>query len=257
MQNKQGTTFTATVTEQDWDKGLRAWRFPALKIPGARLESVFVSGVLVDTSSYEVNYDLNIVRWGDAKEHPRQAVFLIRLTKELSTEELTLRWKKLAVILPFAASVLVALITVLFSHYLGDNSKTAILLPDCSEKVKIIIPNANEQVFIPVTVQGTYKDLPPGHKIYVTVNPMEVSRFYPQPNAVKQQPDNTWNTDISVGVLKDTGAIFLIQAVLADEQAQKELDLYINRVKETNDSPGLINLPKGTSLCSSVRVQRK
>lgn len=252
MPDKLNIIFTTKVSEQDWDKGLRAWHCSALKIPGAVLESILVSGKNVSTSSYQIDYNQNLVRWTDSEKHPSQAVFQIKLTKELSTEEKTSKWKKLAVILPAITALVVALIPYL----LNVNWKRETENPNCTEKVRIVVPNANETVSIPVTVRGTYKDLPPAHKIYVAVESAEAEKLYPQTNPVAMQSDNTWSTDILVGVAGDVGGTFRIHALLANVDAQGALDLYINEAKQSSHSPGWFNLPKGAAVCSTIRVQR-
>ena len=85
----------------------------ALAIPGADIEAVYTDGRQLDDAWFNVPDGHNIVRWVPGELPPEKANVALRLTKELSTRELTARWKKLAVILPFVASILVALISVL------------------------------------------------------------------------------------------------------------------------------------------------
>jgi len=111
--------FTATVSDRDWDSEMSAWRCSALKIPGAQVDAIFVGGARVDFSWYEVLSDLYLIRWV-REQHPTQAAIAIKLTEELSTKELTLRWKKLAVLLPVLSSVVVALVAAGVSIYQGN-----------------------------------------------------------------------------------------------------------------------------------------
>ncbi len=151
MQDKQPIAFPVTVTEKDWDLRLGGWRCPALKIPGAKVESVYVSSDRVDNARYEVKYELDIIRWLHPKRPP-EATLHIKLTEELSTEEMTLKWKKLAIILPLVTSIVVALIAGVFSYTSGrrvastDNSNTVSLTSTCGEKIKIILPLEDQTV---------------------------------------------------------------------------------------------------------------
>jgi hypothetical protein len=262
MQDKQTIAFTVTVTEEDWDVRLGGWRCPALKIPGAKVESVYAFSDRVDSSRYEVKYELDIIRWVHP-ERPPQATLQIKLTEELSTEEITLKWKKLAIILPLVTSILVALIAGVFSYISGrraastNNSNTVSLASTCGEKIRIIFPLENQTVPIPLRVTGTYQNLSQEQKIYVLVYSTDLARFYPQLNPVMEQSGNTWSCDVLVGLDRDKGRKFVINAVLANPVAQRELDIYIDRVKDTNDSRGLKRLPEGTAVCSFVNVQRE
>ncbi|MDQ3803192.1 MAG: hypothetical protein M3416_04990 [Acidobacteriota bacterium] len=261
MQDKQAIAFTTTLTKRDWDADVSGWRCPALKIPGAKVVSVFVSGERADSSWYEADYELNVVRWS-RPQRPPQATILIKLTEELSTQELTRRWKKLAIIFPLVSSVVAALIVSLSPHIFttrtqpSGNFSAAGLASTCAEQVKIIVPADNAAVPQSVKVIGKYQNLPEGQRIWVMVYPTDTGNYYPQ-DPVKEQPDNTWTCDAFVGHGGDVGRIFFIQVVLADRDAQGEFNTYVNRVKETNDSPGMKVLPKGTQPCTSVRVRRK
>ncbi len=241
---------------------MSGWRCPALKIPGAKIDAVFVSGNRADSSWYEVNYDLNVIRWVRPK-HPLQATILIVLTEELSTKELTLRWKKLAITLPLVSSIIVAMIAGTFSYILSLRTQqtnipdATTLTPTCAEKVKIIVPVDNATLPIEVNVKGTYQNLEQGQKIYVMIYPTNIGRYYPQPNAVLVQSNNNWSCEVLIGLNHDVGRIFLIHAVLADKEAQNVLDMYVNHIKDGNDSPGMLELPKGAQICSSVRINRK
>lgn len=112
--------FTTAVSSADWDDNLGGWRCPALKIPGATIDAVFTPSGRIDKAWYEVLADIDIVRWVHGSDAPKGATFSILLTKELSTQELTVRWKRLAIVLPVIASILVALIP----HFFADKRST-------------------------------------------------------------------------------------------------------------------------------------
>lgn len=260
MPDKQAPAFIITLTQRDWDMELSGWRCPALKIPGATVECVFLSGNRVDQSWYEVNHELEIIRWVRS-DRPPQVTVLIKLTAELSTRELTLRWKKLAIVLPAIASIVVALIAAMLSYFLprfqsGANANMAAPAVTCSERVQITAPVDLLRIGMQVMVEGSFQDLPKDQKIWVLVYPSGIGRYYPQ-NEAREKPDNTWLAPASIGVDKDSGKEFYIFAVLADRRAQEVLNQYMRQARNENDSPGMAELPRGTEICQHVKVTRK
>jgi len=121
--------FTITLSNDDWDPLKGGWRCPALQIPGTRVKTVYVGGTAADPKLYEVNYLLCLVRWGQ-DIRPKQVSAHIQAEKALSTEELTLKWRKLAIILPVIGSLAAAAITAL----LDSSHKTLEASPDQSKK---------------------------------------------------------------------------------------------------------------------------
>jgi hypothetical protein len=101
--------FANRLTEADWDEKLRGWRCPALAVPGAVVDALFVDGNRTDSAKYEVLPEHTIIRWTPT-DQPQRVTASIRLTKELSLGSETERWKKLAIILPVAATILSACI---------------------------------------------------------------------------------------------------------------------------------------------------
>jgi hypothetical protein len=73
-----------------------------------------VSGTAVDPKSFSVNQELSLIRWS-LPPRPKQASAHIQVAKALSTEELTVRWRKLAIILPVAGSLATAVVTSLLT----------------------------------------------------------------------------------------------------------------------------------------------
>lgn len=105
--------FTVNVDDRDWDPNIGGWRCPALEIPGSQVDDLYVSGARVDSGWYEVLREHSLIRWV-RPERPAQAVVSIKLTQELSTQELTSKWKQLAIVLPVVSSILVAVIGGVF-----------------------------------------------------------------------------------------------------------------------------------------------
>jgi len=106
-----GIAFTVTVGESDWRGDLSGWNCSALAIPGAALEEVYAQDAKVDSACYEALGDLNLIRWRHGTRAPKKAIVTIRLKKELSTQELTLRWRKLAIVLPVLATLVLGSLT--------------------------------------------------------------------------------------------------------------------------------------------------
>jgi hypothetical protein len=102
--------FTITLSDDDWDSVKGGWRCPALQIPATQVKNVYVSGSTVDPKLYDVNNELCLIRWSSGS-HPRQAAVHIQAQKALSTEELTSRWKKIAIVLPVVGALAAALLT--------------------------------------------------------------------------------------------------------------------------------------------------
>jgi hypothetical protein len=121
-----GITIPTKLTEADWDKSMKAWRCPALRVPGAVIAAVFIDGSRTDKTNYEALPDQGFIRWIAAKK-PVEALVSIELTEALSKEVDTDRWKAdalskqkdkkrlqlLAIILPVFGAIVGALITSL------------------------------------------------------------------------------------------------------------------------------------------------
>ena len=114
--------FAVSVGAEDWSSDISGWRCAVLAVPGAKVEAMYTPDGKVDDAWYEVQDDLNIIRWVHGTAAPQKATFALTLTKELSTLELTAKWKKLAIILPFVSSLLVASLAFL-STYIPRASK--------------------------------------------------------------------------------------------------------------------------------------
>jgi hypothetical protein len=98
---------TIRLTDEDWDRAMRGWRCPVLSIPGAVVDAVYVEGIRVDSARYEVLAQNTFLRWIASDQPPRIAVS-IKLTEALSLGSETERWKRLAVVLPVAATIVAA-----------------------------------------------------------------------------------------------------------------------------------------------------
>jgi hypothetical protein len=102
-------SFTVRLTQKDWDTDRHAWRCPSLEIPSAEIDEIFVGGNPVIKENYRKLEGPAAVRWNPPNP-PDEAAAQIRLVKSLSLQSETDRWKKLAIVIPALASIVVALI---------------------------------------------------------------------------------------------------------------------------------------------------
>ena len=101
--------FSTRLTEADWDDTMRGWRCPPLAVPGAIVEALYVEGNRIDSARYEVLKEQSLIRWTPS-DQPQRVAATIRLTEDLTLGTETDRWKKLAIILPVAATIVSAAI---------------------------------------------------------------------------------------------------------------------------------------------------
>jgi hypothetical protein len=102
--------FAIRLTNEDWDEVMRGWRCPVLSVPGAIVEAVYVEGDRIDSARYEVLPQNTFLRW-IASDHPQRVAVSIKLTETLSLGSETERWKRLAIVLPVAATIIAAVIS--------------------------------------------------------------------------------------------------------------------------------------------------
>jgi hypothetical protein len=114
--------FNVRLGEADWDDTMSGWRCPALNVPGAKVEDVYVEGARVDRAKYEVLESLGIIRWA-AGNRPTRATASITLTRALSLGTETDRWKRLAIVLPVIATIVAAVISG-GATYLANPART-------------------------------------------------------------------------------------------------------------------------------------
>lgn len=102
--------FAIRLTNEDWDEVMRGWRCPVLSVPGAIVEAVNVEGNRIDSARYEVLPQNTFLRW-IAADQPQRVAVSIKLTETLTLVSETERWKRLAIVLPVAATVIAAVIS--------------------------------------------------------------------------------------------------------------------------------------------------
>jgi hypothetical protein len=119
------TVFTTRLTEADWDEALRGWRCPALSVPGAIVEALYVDGTRVDSATYEVLTPNRIIRWVPRNE-PAHVTVSIKLTEDLTLGSETDRWKKLAIILPVIATIVSAGLSAAATYFSKSDNSSAV-----------------------------------------------------------------------------------------------------------------------------------
>jgi hypothetical protein len=115
--------FNVRLAEADWDDTMSGWRCPALNVPGAKVEDIYVEGTRVDSAKYEVLQNYTIIRWA-ASDRPSRATASIILTRALSLGTETDHWRRLAIVLPVIATIIAALISGSATYLASRNSET-------------------------------------------------------------------------------------------------------------------------------------
>jgi hypothetical protein len=108
--------FTTRLTKEDWDEAMRGWRCQVLKVPGAIVEAIYVDGSRTDSALYEVLPQHAFIRW-IVPNKPERVTASIKLTETLSLDRETERWRRLAIVLPVAATIVAASISALATYY--------------------------------------------------------------------------------------------------------------------------------------------
>jgi hypothetical protein len=80
-------------------------------------------------------------------------------------------------------------------------------------------------------------------------------KYYPQ-NPVNVQSDGSWTLPVQFGGEENAGEKFDIYALLVDDNAQKELDKYIEESEKVKLWNGIRTLPDGTKIITKLTVTR-
>lgn len=126
-------------------------------------------------------------------------------------------------------------------------------------ETKIIWPSDGDTVPREIIVKGIVPELPLGATIWVCV--FVGDRYYPQqPSAVFQVEGEQWlrwQTPVWVGQPYETGMSFNLFAILADENASRLLENYMEQSRITHSWVGITELPKGTTVYDQIGVYRR
>ncbi|MBY5539315.1 hypothetical protein HFO60_04520 [Rhizobium leguminosarum] len=120
--------FAVRLTQDDLDPVTRAWRFPALQLPGASLQEVYADGERIDPEKYRIVGSQ--LRWVPSDKLPEKLTALVSVDSESRDEIFQSRdeakknedwWKKFATIVP----IITAFIAAAVSLYVANTSKAA------------------------------------------------------------------------------------------------------------------------------------
>lgn len=134
--DKEKISFIVSIGETDWDEEIGGWRCPALKVPTSSLDAFFASGEKVDDRRYQVHKPNAMIIWANGREsRPHKASLSISINEPLisaadATKAVTSaqddlsksqanadKWKKLAIVLPFLASILGVILGFVSDHF--------------------------------------------------------------------------------------------------------------------------------------------
>jgi hypothetical protein len=121
--------------------------------------------------------------------------------------------------------------------------------------IHIKYPTDNGIVQIKETITGTAKNIPEGKHIWILIYPQEAYKYYPQ-YPVDIKSDGSWKLPVQFGGEEHVGYKFDIYAVLADDNAQKEFNKYIEESEKAKSWNGIRVLPEGTSIITKLTVIR-
>lgn len=117
----------------------------------------------------------------------------------------------------------------------------------------------------PVTVQGTASHIPQGEYLWILVQPVDTSLYFPQVGPVAIAKDDTWELGAYIGKegSADVGKKFQLWAVLADQGANTALKTYRTANEEKQkvhpgaDFDPFVPQPGGIQMIVYITVARK
>jgi hypothetical protein len=102
-------------------------------------------------------------------------------------------------------------------------------------------------------VEGTVSNKPDNSELWL-ITTAEDEPYYPQRRVITNVSTGNWSGDIYTGICDYANMEFHIYAVFADEQADRELQGYIDDAIASNNYTGLTLLPSGTVICAEITV---
>lgn len=111
--------FAVRLTQDDLDPVTRAWRFPALELPGASLKEVYADGERIDPEKYRIVG--NQLRWVPGDRLPEKLTALVSVDSESRDEIFQSRdkakknedwWRKFATVVPLITAALAAAVSI-------------------------------------------------------------------------------------------------------------------------------------------------
>lgn len=125
--------FAVRLTQDDLDAVTRAWRFPALQLPGASLKEVFADGERIDPEKYRIVGGQ--LRWVPGDKLPEKLIAFVIVDSESRDEIFQSRekakknedwWKKFSVIVPIITALIAAAVA-LYINEIPEPSPTKTL----------------------------------------------------------------------------------------------------------------------------------
>jgi hypothetical protein len=131
---------------------------------------------------------------------------------------------------------------------------TPIATPTRAE-ISITYPSNSATVQMNEIITGTAKNIPDDQQLWIVIYPQSTYKYYPQ-NPVNIQGDGSWTLPVQFGRESNVGTKFDIVALLADKNAQKELNYYMDTSAKNGSYSGMGMLPDGTIEITNIRVTR-
>jgi len=124
-----------------------------------------------------------------------------------------------------------------------------------SAKISINYPSNPAMVNVTETIIGNATNIPEGQKLWIAIYPQTAYKYYPQ-NSINTQNDGSWRLPVNFGGENNVGEKFDIIAVLADKNAQKVLNDYMEVSAKAEFWKGMEELPDGTTEITRSTVIR-
>jgi len=202
--------FTINISETSWNIDLGGWICPILKIPTSKIDAVYSEGDELNKENYKILYDHNVIKWISPKERPKSFTASVTIEKDLSTKEITLKWKKIAILM----SLLFSIMSVLAGIYLHNKPINNHVKP----QVKITYPLNNDRITDGRTkVSGIAKKISNQRKLWLVVYQVGRLKYYPQQEVIVEN-DGEWEGQV---ILSSANDDYYIWAIITDESQGK------------------------------------
>jgi len=106
-------------------------------------------------------------------------------------------------------------------------------------------------------IQGTSRNIPDEHQMWLVIFSKDIGKFYPQENPILAGSNGMWSKKCYVGSERDAGRDFELMVVLADPIANSVFLDYIEESESTGKWPGMNRLPEGAEIHAKVNVIRR
>ncbi len=123
------------------------------------------------------------------------------------------------------------------------------------ETPEITIDSTSNTVDIKEDMSGIAKNIPEGDEIWIFVHPHTVNKYYPERSSAVIQ-NGEWSLSVGIGSENDAGKEFDIIVVLADTNAQEEINTYFAECEKTGEWPGMDNIPDSAKEYDRIAVTR-